>query len=197
MENLTDRRVSKGKGLYGLAYASKVEQIKKQIGDLEKIRQNLKMSRREICQILLVNPSAWTRWTKSKEGPPAHFYRALEWLIYIHNNRQKSGQRIANLEKESTLTDLKSSPKEQGTGLWATDMATPPADQIHNFNWVEKTEMAKVTSATDMLQKESAQTSYEVILLKRRVSKLQWCVVSLCAALLLLLLMGAFAKGWI
>ena len=90
ISRVSTSRVSKGQGAYGLFYTSQVQKIKERLGDLEGIRKNLGMSRRQICQILLVNPSAWTRWTRSSQGAPPHFYRALEWLIYIHS--KKTGQ---------------------------------------------------------------------------------------------------------
>lgn len=64
-----------------LKYEAQVAVIKRQIGDLEQIRQKLGLSRRKMCQLLLVDPSAWSRW--SKEGAPPHVYRALEWYLLL------------------------------------------------------------------------------------------------------------------
>lgn len=62
-------------------YLLEREKIKNEIGDLEKIRINLGLSQRRICMLLLVDPSAWTRWNKT-EAPP-HIYQALRWLLEL------------------------------------------------------------------------------------------------------------------
>jgi transcriptional regulator with XRE-family HTH domain len=64
-------------------YEAQVEVIKRQLGELEKIRENLGLSQRKICQLLMVDPSAWTRWTKKNENPPPHIYRALQWYMIL------------------------------------------------------------------------------------------------------------------
>lgn len=37
-----------------------------------------------MCQLLLVDPSAWTRWTRNEEKTPPHIYRALEWFLALN-----------------------------------------------------------------------------------------------------------------
>lgn len=64
-------------------YEAQVQVIQKQIGNLEKIRQDLGLSQRKISQLLLVDPSAWTRWVKSNEEAPPHIYRALQWYMTL------------------------------------------------------------------------------------------------------------------
>lgn len=66
-----------------IKYEAQIEVIKKQIGDLETVRKTLNLSQRQICQLLLVDPSAWTRWTRPGENPPPHIYRALSWYMLI------------------------------------------------------------------------------------------------------------------
>lgn len=51
------------------------------IGDLESIRLSLGLSQRKLCKLLLVDPSAWTRWIKT-DAPP-HIYQALNWLVQL------------------------------------------------------------------------------------------------------------------
>ena len=63
-------------------YALEVEKIKREIGDLELIRVKLGLSRRKMCMLLLVDPSAWTRWTRNSPPPP-HIYKALSWLVSL------------------------------------------------------------------------------------------------------------------
>src|SRR5262245_48633409 len=64
-----------------IRYEAEVLFLKRQNGDLEQIRQRLGLSRRKICQLLLVDPSAWTRWTSSGGEAPPHIYRALDWYL--------------------------------------------------------------------------------------------------------------------
>lgn len=67
-----------------MIYEAQKEVIKRQIGDLEGARTTLGLSQRKMAQLLMVDPSAWTRWNKDKEGAPPHIYRALQWYLTIH-----------------------------------------------------------------------------------------------------------------
>ena len=62
---------------------NQVEVIKNQFGDIDKIRTQLGLSQRQMAQLLMVDPSTWTRWQKQKKGAPPHIYRALQWLMII------------------------------------------------------------------------------------------------------------------
>lgn len=64
-----------------IRYESEVELIRRRFGSLEKIRGDLGLSARKICQLLLVDPSAWNRWTKRDLKAPPHIWRALEWYL--------------------------------------------------------------------------------------------------------------------
>ncbi len=50
-------------------------------GSLEEVRKSLGFSQRKMAELLMVDPSAWTRWTK--EGAPPYVYRALEWYMLL------------------------------------------------------------------------------------------------------------------
>jgi transcriptional regulator with XRE-family HTH domain len=67
-----------------LLYAAEVSVFKAQHGGLENIRLKLGFSRRKICQLLMVDPSAWTRWMKDEDSIPPHVYRSLEWYLALH-----------------------------------------------------------------------------------------------------------------
>ncbi|CAM5999401.1 unnamed protein product [Sphagnum balticum] len=54
-----------------------------QNGSLDQIRQKLGLSRRKMCQLLLVDPSAWSRWTSPGHQAPPHIYKALDWYLSI------------------------------------------------------------------------------------------------------------------
>lgn len=77
-------------------YEAEVQVIKQQIGDLEAIRTKLGLSQRKMCELLLVDPSAWTRWLKTDAVPP-HVYRALSW--YISHTEKSPLDHSGNYEK--------------------------------------------------------------------------------------------------
>lgn len=64
-------------------YDAQVAVIQRQAGDLEKIRADLGLSNRKICQLLMVDPSSWTRWTKHGDQAPPHIWRALQWYLIL------------------------------------------------------------------------------------------------------------------
>lgn len=64
-------------------YEAQVAVIQKQTGNLDEIRQNLGLSQRKMAQLLMVDPSAWTRWTKKGNSPPPHIWRALQWYMAL------------------------------------------------------------------------------------------------------------------
>ncbi|HEX4924041.1 MAG TPA: hypothetical protein VFV50_08140 [Bdellovibrionales bacterium] len=71
-------------------YEARAEVIKREIGDLEEVRRSLGLTRREICQILMVDPSAWTRWVQ--QGAPPHIYQALSWYLQTRSlERRRAG----------------------------------------------------------------------------------------------------------
>lgn len=67
-----------------MRYAAETKVFKDQHGGLENIRQKLGFSRRKMCQLLLVDPSAWTRWMKDEAKVPPHVYRSLEWYLALN-----------------------------------------------------------------------------------------------------------------
>ncbi|MES2965829.1 MAG: hypothetical protein V4760_18250 [Bdellovibrionota bacterium] len=68
-----------------LRYEAESQVIRKKLGDLESIRNQLGLSQRKIAQLLLVDPSAWTRWTKAGEKAPPHVYRMLQWYLALQD----------------------------------------------------------------------------------------------------------------
>ena len=67
-----------------LKYEAEARVIQDKIGDLEKVRSELGLSQRKICQLLLVDPSAWTRWTKNPDQVPPSVYRSLQWYMALN-----------------------------------------------------------------------------------------------------------------
>ena len=76
----------KPKSPYRMRYSAEVAILKRTYGDLEQIRQSLGFSRRKICQLLLVDPSAWTRWSKG-EAPP-HIYKTLGLMLQMNDEKK-------------------------------------------------------------------------------------------------------------
>jgi transcriptional regulator with XRE-family HTH domain len=66
-----------------IRYEAEAEVIKRKLGDLEGMRIKLGLSQRKICQLLLVDPSAWSRWVRSDENAPPHIYRMLQWYLAL------------------------------------------------------------------------------------------------------------------
>lgn len=67
-----------------MIYAAEIKIFTSQYGGLENIRQKLGFSRRKMCQLLLVDPSAWTRWCRDETKVPPHIYRSLEWFLALN-----------------------------------------------------------------------------------------------------------------
>lgn len=105
----------KAKTSLRINYEAQVEVIKKQIGDLEFVRAKLGLSARKMCQLLLVDPSAWTRWRKSNDAPP-HIWRALQWYLTIQEKIPGlsahyfigKDSSILNAQSELKMNELKS-----------------------------------------------------------------------------------------
>lgn len=67
-------------------YEAEARVIERRIGGLEKAREMLGLSQRKMAQLLLVDPSAWTRWTQSDQGgAPPHVWRALGWFLALQD----------------------------------------------------------------------------------------------------------------
>jgi len=94
METFVDKEINKAtykkplksKTSLRIKYEVQADRICQEIGDLERIRQRLSLSKRKICQLLLIDPSTWTRWTNySGQKPPPHIYRMLQWYLLLED----------------------------------------------------------------------------------------------------------------
>ena len=76
---------------------------------LESIRQKLGLSRRQICKLLKVDPSAWTRWMKTPNGAPPHVHQSLEWYMKLVEQNPEAhapfllAQKFESSNKESEI----------------------------------------------------------------------------------------------
>ncbi|MFK8138110.1 MAG: hypothetical protein AB8E15_07110 [Bdellovibrionales bacterium] len=83
LKNSPTKKTSSPKSSYKMLVDSELASIKVRTGDIETIRKNLGLSRRKISQLLLVDPSAWTRWCSKDKDAPAYIYRSLEWYLLV------------------------------------------------------------------------------------------------------------------
>ncbi|MCB0362059.1 MAG: hypothetical protein KDD35_05040 [Bdellovibrionales bacterium] len=79
------RRVEKNRNKtpLRLKYEAESSVIRRKLGSLDEIRRTLGLSRRKMAQLLMVDPSAWTRWTQHEETIPPHIYRSLQWYLAL------------------------------------------------------------------------------------------------------------------
>lgn len=75
----------KSKTSLRLIYEAQTQVIQRQIGDLESVREKLGLNARKICQLLMVDPSAWNRWTRPGHSAPPHIWRALQWYMIVQD----------------------------------------------------------------------------------------------------------------
>lgn len=64
-----------------LQYEAEARVLRRQMGGIEAIREQLGLNRRKICQLLLIDPSTWTRWVQDEDKVPPHIYKALQWYL--------------------------------------------------------------------------------------------------------------------
>jgi hypothetical protein len=118
-----------------MTYEAEVKFLKETNGDLENVRLKLGLSRRKMCQLLLVDPSAWTRWTAEGGEAPPHIYRALDWYLagmekdpeyrrlakrfseWLNVEKDHEG-RLASLEALLTASSQSNVPVERPRPKW-------------------------------------------------------------------------------
>lgn len=66
-----------------MKYEAQVSVIRGQIGEISEIKQKLDINSRGLAQLLLVDPSAVTRWTRDGASAPPMVYRALQWYLAL------------------------------------------------------------------------------------------------------------------
>jgi transcriptional regulator with XRE-family HTH domain len=81
--NASSTNVVRAKTSIRMHYEAQARVIRSQIGDLEEVRQKLNLSARKMCQLLMIDPSAWSRWTKKGDEVPPHVWRALQWYLIV------------------------------------------------------------------------------------------------------------------
>lgn len=75
---------------------------------LEEIRTQLGLNRKQMAELLGVDPSAWTRWTRSEQGAPEMVYRALDWYLQLINkNPEVHEKQIQKNEVKKLKAEIK------------------------------------------------------------------------------------------
>jgi hypothetical protein len=89
----SDTQKTRAKTSLRMQYEAQVQITQKNFGSLEEIRQKLGLSKRKICQILLIDPSTWTRWTTfNNQSAPPHIFRMLEWYLLLQEKHPSLSQ---------------------------------------------------------------------------------------------------------
>lgn len=57
--------------------------IERQLEGLEGVRAKLGLTQRKMAQLLLIDPSAWTRWNRPGHRAPGVVWRALQWYMIL------------------------------------------------------------------------------------------------------------------
>lgn len=72
----------KSKSSLKMQYEAEASVIHKKVGSIDQIRGDLGLSKRQLAQLLLVDPSSLTRWQKEDDVPP-YIYRSLQWYLAL------------------------------------------------------------------------------------------------------------------
>jgi transcriptional regulator with XRE-family HTH domain len=75
----------KSKTSLRMLYEAKANLIRKQLGGLKGVQSELQLSQRKLAQLLMVDPSTWTRWVKNEDSIPPHIWRSLEWYLALQD----------------------------------------------------------------------------------------------------------------
>lgn len=83
---------------------AEVEVLKRDLGGLEEVRGKLGLSRRKVCQMLLVDPSAWTRWCRDESKVPPHIWK----MLHMHLDFIEKGSKypLQSFEIRTTSNQL-------------------------------------------------------------------------------------------
>jgi transcriptional regulator with XRE-family HTH domain len=73
-----------------MKYEAEVNVIQNRFGNLEEMRRKLGLSQRKMAQLLMVDPSAWTRWTRDDGQAPPHIYRSLSWFLLLQEKNPET-----------------------------------------------------------------------------------------------------------
>ena len=163
-----------------MRYEAEVEVIRRKLGDLEAMREKLGLSQRKICQLLLVDPSAWTRWIKGEDGEesaPPHIYRMLQWYLALQD---KYPALDANFWL-ATVSRTKDPALDESRDLRLTKLQTEMASlgsELERFRTLEFDESRSRHSVTAELDKKVSRVEKEIEAAETRFKKQIWYVIA-------------------
>ena len=170
-----------------LIYEAQTQVIQKQIGDLESVREKLGLNARKICQLLMVDPSAWNRWTRPGHTAPPHIWRALQWYMIVQEKLPGLSPQffiervVTKVEKvtEKTVERVVDIPRE-------TDFSSPVLDPDFAAHLEERNQLLNQDLGEIRQQSQTLLTQIETQneLLKSQAEQIQrlkmTLVVGLC-----------------
>ena len=66
--------------------------LKTELGNLDDIRGHLGLNKKEMAELLLVDPSAWSRWSKNESKVPLHVWRSLDWYLRLKDTEVSTSE---------------------------------------------------------------------------------------------------------
>ena len=85
------------------------------MGSLEDIRKTLHLSRRKMCQMMLVDPTSWTRRTRDESKVPQHILKALQWNMLLV-------EKYPSLHPQHKIGMQNDLPRQESDGLSARQL---------------------------------------------------------------------------
>ena len=79
-----DKEILRSKTSLKMHYDAQSVVIERQLEGLEGVRSKLGLSQRRMAQLLMVDPSAWTRWNRPGNRAPGIVWRALQWYMILN-----------------------------------------------------------------------------------------------------------------
>ena len=125
-------------------YEKEVLEIMSRRGDLEDIRKRLGLSKKKMAELLFVDPSAWTRWTKGVSKVPASVYRSLDWYLQLFEKDPLLQEKLQVDKLEQELSEQRSQFQNEMDEL---------KTKLHSENWRE--ERARLMSQLESSEKLS------------------------------------------
>lgn len=140
-----------------MVYEAQSEVIRRQIGDLESVREKLGLNARKICQLLLVDPSAWNRWTQPGNSAPPHIWRALQWYMIVQEKLPGLTPQFFIERRVVTRVDTSSESKTQA---WAESLGVQTQrldDDMGQLRLQASRLMTQIDEQNSLLQTQTQQ----------------------------------------
>lgn len=175
-------KAKRAKSSLRLKYEAETHVIERKIGDLESIRARLGLSQRKMAQLLLVDPSAWTRWTKGEDEAPPHIYRMLQWYLALEEKYPVLDvnfwlNTVAQVTEKSELSVLTLSRQHD---LESADRRFAASEQSLNEKLADQ--LSKTTSRFHSLLAERENSLRRYILVMSVVATFVGCAIGLMLA---------------